>query len=68
MEDSDMNCMKHRRQREKSCDKVVRELLGQKIQQVMRESMIIGVDGALENLRKETEALKEANNNGTNEQ
>lgn len=63
-----MNCMKHRRQREKSCDKVVRELLGQKIQQVMRESMIIGVDGALENLRKETEALKEANNNGTNEQ
>lgn len=63
-----MNCMKHRRQREKGCDKVVRELLGQKIQQVMRESMIIGVDGALENLRKETEALKEANNNGTNEQ
>ena len=57
-----MNCMKHRRAREKQVDRIIHPLLKDRIDRFMAESMIIGTDKALENLRKENEALKEQNN------
>lgn len=57
-----MNCMKHRRAREKHVNRTINPLLKDRIDRFMAESMIIGTDQALENLRKETEALKEQNN------
>ena len=57
-----MNCMKHIRAREKQVNRTIHPLLKNRIDRFMAESMIIGTDKALENLRKETEALKEQNN------
>lgn len=57
-----MNCMKYRRAREKRVNRTIHPLLKDRIDRFMAESMIIGTDKALENLRKETEALKEQNN------